>query len=323
MGRARERGVVLVWALAVLAVLTAIGVAIGRLAIGTRESTWQLVARAQADALLRSAVTIGTAALEAHVASGAPDTLAAPWATPARRTLGAGWAEVEIEDLGRRIDLDATPLRPVLARLADRLGLPPTVVPSIADWTDPDDAPRPGGAERRWYATLEPPLVPANGPLASIQHLRLVRGVTAAAFARLAPYVTVDGQPSLNPNTAPPAVLDAWLDDPTRVARLRRERARGPVDCVGLPRCSLRSRRFLVHARARVGAVERRADVVVLVAPGLPGTIERWEPPPLPLSDGRGERRPRQRLPQQPEERHVVGMAGLARDDAAPDRTAQ
>jgi type II secretory pathway component PulK len=296
----RDRGLILVWAVGVLGVLTALGVAVGRRALRTEDTMWQLAARAQADALLRSAVTVGGAALDAHLATGAADTLTAPWARPTRRRLGAGWIEIEIEDLGRRIDLNAVEMRPVLAKLAEHLGLPRTVVPSIADWIDADDDARPDGAEAPWYAAQPAGIRPANAPLESLSHLRLVRDVSPAVFARLAPYVTVHGQPSLNPNTASRPVLDAWLGDETRVAHIIRVRTRSPVDCVGLQRCTLRSRRFLIHARAGVGPVERRADVVVLVAPGLAGSVESWEPPTVPDSDRGGERRRPDRLAQLP-----------------------
>ena len=46
MRRARDRGVVLVWAIAALGVLTALGVGIGRLTLGTQDAFWQLAARA-------------------------------------------------------------------------------------------------------------------------------------------------------------------------------------------------------------------------------------------------------------------------------------
>ena len=298
MRRSPDRGVVLLWAVAALGILTALGVGLGRRAIDARDGVWGMVARAQADALARSAVTIATAVLEAHVASGTADTLHAPWAAPMRQALGAGHVEVVIEDLGRRIDLNAVEMRPVLARLAERLSLPPTLVPSLADWTDADDDARRHGAEVAWYAAQPAALRPPNAPLASLHHLRFVRGGDTRALARLAPHVTVDGQPTLNPNTASEPVLHAWLGDPAAVARIVRERDRRPVDCVGLQRCTLHSRRFLLRVTGRVGTIRRRADVVVLIAPGLGGTIERWEPPVVLASDGGSERRRGDRLAQ-------------------------
>jgi DNA uptake protein ComE-like DNA-binding protein len=51
---------------------------------------------------------------------------------------------------------------------------------AILDWIDSDDQPRPLGAEREYYSTLNPPYAPRNGPLGSIEELLLVRDVTPA-----------------------------------------------------------------------------------------------------------------------------------------------
>ncbi len=54
----------------------------------------------------------------------------------------------------------------------------PDVADAIFDWLDPDDEPRPDGAEADYYEGLNPPYSPRNGPVASIGELLLVRGVT-------------------------------------------------------------------------------------------------------------------------------------------------
>lgn len=51
---------------------------------------------------------------------------------------------------------------------------------SILDWLDEDDEPREYGAEADYYATLQPPYRPANGPIESIEQLLLVKGMTPA-----------------------------------------------------------------------------------------------------------------------------------------------
>lgn len=61
------------------------------------------------------------------------------------------------------------------------LGLPGMTVEladSILDWLDEDDEPRPYGAEIEYYSTLPTPYEPANGPLASVEELLLVSGMT-------------------------------------------------------------------------------------------------------------------------------------------------
>lgn len=49
---------------------------------------------------------------------------------------------------------------------------------AILDWLDPDDEPRPFGAESEFYSTLPTPYEPRNGPIDSVEELLLVRGVT-------------------------------------------------------------------------------------------------------------------------------------------------
>src|SRR5206468_1245391 len=105
----------------------------------------------------------------------------------------------------------------------------PGLADALADWTDADDVPRPRGAERDWYLAQTPPLVPRNAPFASVGELALVRGIDAAALARLRPFVTVAGEHAVNPNTASREVLLAVVQDPAAVDRLLAARARRPL----------------------------------------------------------------------------------------------
>ncbi|HEX3601004.1 MAG TPA: hypothetical protein VHU84_12720, partial [Lacipirellulaceae bacterium] len=59
-------------------------------------------------------------------------------------------------------------------------GMTEQIADAILDWIDPDDDPREQGVEREYYASLPHPYAPRNGPLASIDELLLVRGVTPA-----------------------------------------------------------------------------------------------------------------------------------------------
>jgi general secretion pathway protein K len=277
--RRRERGVVLLAVVTALAVLSVLAVGTARTTIMSQRLTAHGRDLVQADALLRSATAVAATWLERHAASGLPDGahlpgMAAPW----RRRLGDGWIEIRVEDAARRIDLDTPGLRPALRRLAAGLGLEPRLIDALADWTDADDEPHRLGAEREWYARLREPLLPANAPLTSVSHLRFVRGFDAAAVARLAPFVSVAGQGGVNPNTASPTVLAAWTGSARETRRLLAARADGVVACGARPHCTLRSAYYLVHARAQVGAIERRATVTLLVPDGLPATVRRWEP---------------------------------------------
>ncbi|MEQ8848734.1 hypothetical protein [Botrimarina sp.] len=57
-------------------------------------------------------------------------------------------------------------------------GMTEAIADAILDWLDDDDTPRTLGAERDYYSTQTPPYAPANGPLATIEQLLLVKDVT-------------------------------------------------------------------------------------------------------------------------------------------------
>jgi type II secretory pathway component PulK len=57
-------------------------------------------------------------------------------------------------------------------------GMTEEIADAILDWLDPDDEPRPLGAEVDYYATLQPGYACKNGPLETVEELLLVRGVT-------------------------------------------------------------------------------------------------------------------------------------------------
>ena len=57
-------------------------------------------------------------------------------------------------------------------------GMTPDVVAGILDWRDEDNQVSPGGAEVEYYASLQPPSQPRNGPLQTVRELLMVRGVS-------------------------------------------------------------------------------------------------------------------------------------------------
>jgi general secretion pathway protein K len=81
---------------------------------------------------------------------------------------------------------------------------------SLLDWTDKDDDPRPFGAEADHYAASG--IMPANGPLQSIDELALLRGFDPALIGRMRPYVSVDyGVGGFNARTARPEAVTVML----------------------------------------------------------------------------------------------------------------
>jgi general secretion pathway protein K len=112
--------------------------------------------------------------------------------------------------------------------LFQRLGLDPTLVGAVIDWSDIDDIPTgSGGAESSYYRGLEKPYTARNGPMETIAELRLIRGFTDEVLLKLGArrvggivdpatnlYLTALPLPQgggwrVNLNTAPPAILSS------------------------------------------------------------------------------------------------------------------
>ena len=83
-------------------------------------------------------------------------------------------------------------------------GMTPDIVAAILDWRDEDNAVTPGGAELEYYASLQPPSQPRNGPIQTIRELLMVRGISPDLL-----FGANGGQPpDLEPGAAPESSLD-------------------------------------------------------------------------------------------------------------------
>lgn len=129
-----------------------------------------------------------------------------------------------IEDVQGRFNLNnllaqnGKPSQPDLEmfqRLLVEVGLEPNLAQAVLDWIDPDIDPHfPEGAEDDAYLKEQLPYRTANRPMASPTELLLVKGFTAEAYARLAPYVTaLPMRTTINVNTASAPVLMALAKD--------------------------------------------------------------------------------------------------------------
>ena len=284
-----ERGVVLVAAVTALALMSVLALGLAETTVLDERLAEKSLAALQADALARSGVAVAAVVLAETGAAGAPDTLGAPWAVDVgRQPLGPGWVEVQVEDEARRLDLNAPELADAVPRLLVLLGLDPGLADALADWTDADDVPRPRGAEREWYLAQTPPRVPRNAPFASVGELALVRGIDAAALARLRPHVTVAGEHAVNPNTASREVLLAVVQDAAAVDRLLVARGRRPLaaediaaqlpgttDSVRLA-LTPRGQHYMVRAVGGVGAVRRTVEATVSAPAGVESEVVAW-----------------------------------------------
>lgn len=92
---------------------------------------------------------------------------------------------------------------------------PADLAHAVVDWIDADsNVTTPGGAEDSDYLQTERPYRAANTPMASSSELLLVRGFTPAIYREVAPYVTALAEHTLiNVNTAKLELLRALDED--------------------------------------------------------------------------------------------------------------
>jgi general secretion pathway protein K len=102
------------------------------------------------------------------------------------------------------------------------------IVDSLVDWIDSDSRALPFGAENDYYRSLDPPYDCKNGPVAFMEELLLVKGMTRKILygtkdhKGLASYLTVHGDDGrININTADPVLLEEI--DPRMTEELAKE----------------------------------------------------------------------------------------------------
>lgn len=121
-----------------------------------------------------------------------------------------------IEDESGRLNLNALPLVDFKRTFARRQlchlpGITDQLADAILDWMDEDDEPSEFGAESSYYSSLNPPYLPAQKRLRSLEELLQVRGMTQQLLAAWREFVTLDsresnlrrdGSPKINLNSA-------------------------------------------------------------------------------------------------------------------------
>ncbi len=112
-----------------------------------------------------------------------------------------------------RIDPDALVQ---FRRLLSALSIDTRFADLAADWIDADQRAELAGAEDAIYSGMVPPYRTANQPLTSVTELAALQGMDKATFAILLPHVTaLPGKTSVNVNTATGPVLQSLSDDIT------------------------------------------------------------------------------------------------------------
>jgi len=103
-------------------------------------------------------------------------------------------------------------------RLLKLLGMNQEIAQAVLDWIDADPNQRfPGGAEEDYYMLQTPPYRAANRPMVSVSELLLVKGLDHEAYQLLLPHVSAlpDITSTINVNTASAEVLASLADTMT------------------------------------------------------------------------------------------------------------
>ncbi len=241
--------------------------------------------------LVRSAVAAGQAFLR-NDQTPQFDALTEPWATPTiDYPLGDGTLSVQIHDETAKFNLNSLVTGTVgqkqvkhakLLYMLSLLSVPEkeaaSLVASIIDWLDPPD-----DVENAAYLRRDPPSLPKNGPLDTLEEIRLIDGMTDTLYRKVVPYLTVYGHigaagatGKVNINTADHLVIRSLHEkiDEAVVAQLQQNR---PYQNVGAIRTGLdntidqtiqsfvtvRSDTFSIEVTGRVHDVRKVARAVV------------------------------------------------------------
>jgi general secretion pathway protein K len=229
--RRRQRGVALLivlWACALLAILLGGYAALAR--TEGLQSRYQF-AQAQAHYAAEAGIMRAVYALQ--------DPLPANrWAGDGRvYTFQYEGAAVKISaiDESGLVDLNAASPE-VLQGLFVAAGVDPAQATSLAvnvvAWRNFNNSAADIQSLRAAYLAAGRDYGPRNGPFASVEELQMVLGMTPAIYAKVAPVITIwSGNPSPNPNTAPPLALAAIPGmTPQQLETIRATRLRNAND---------------------------------------------------------------------------------------------
>jgi general secretion pathway protein K len=223
-----ERGVALLLALLVLALLVALILEFDSDARREYRDAAAFRDNFKATVLTRAAVQAARAVLQQdHLRDRQTgqiyDSTTDLWAFPIDKyAIGDGFMTAQLEDERGKLNLNdlAASADPNVKktkvlrfkRLFALLQINPDIVDAIVDWVDADDIPEPTGAESVYYQALRPSYRASNAPLQTLREIRLIKGMTPDILEKLLRYVTVypqEGESRININTADFLVLQA------------------------------------------------------------------------------------------------------------------
>lgn len=240
-----ERGVALLLALLVLALLVALILEFDGEARREYRDAAAFRDNFKAQTLTRAAIQAARAVLQQDFikdkksgeAYDAPTDL---WAMPIKNyAIGDGFLSAQIEDERGKLNLNDLAAAPGdelqkktkiqrFKRLFELLQLSPDLVDALVDWVDADENQEPAGAESMYYQSQRPAYRAANTPLGGFGDLRLIKGFTPEIVDRLSRYVTLfpaEGSGLVNLNTADLLVIQSL--DPAITQTMAAEIAQG------------------------------------------------------------------------------------------------
>ncbi|HSD94994.1 MAG TPA: type II secretion system minor pseudopilin GspK [Syntrophales bacterium] len=171
---------------------------------------------------------------------------------------------------------------------------------AIKDWIDADSEVTATGAENAYYQGLGKTYTVRNGPMESVDELLMVRGVTKELFygtperPGLARFLTVQGEGSININTAPKEVLRALAPSITEDAANRMDDyRRNPANSLtepswyrrvpGLENTAIdsvtvvtKSEYFQIAAKGHLGTMKRTIRGIVKRDSGKKLSVVAW-----------------------------------------------
>jgi general secretion pathway protein K len=230
----RQRGVVLVTVLWLIALLSALAIAASITFRGFASVVALDRDRVQAEALLTGGIEAAV-----HTIDSLGDAPLDEFETTI--TLGTGSVRTHLSDEGGRIDIGKAPVE-ILAALFRSVGVSvrdaDAIALAIASLRTPPDAA--AGATDRPQPPAGPPGAPVKKantelPFTDIRQLALIPGIAPDWVTAIAPLATVYGNETVNPLSAPAGVIAALPGvDPTRVQAFMQMRDNFPADVTQL-----------------------------------------------------------------------------------------
>lgn len=208
---------------------------------------------------------------------------------PVVAPVAGGDVRLRVQDMGGLVDLNAAE-PPLIEGILVAVGIEPELAGPLADrildFRDPDDRPRPNGAEDADYRAAGLSYEAKDAPFDRVDELRQIPGMTPEIVQRLAAFVTtLSGARGVDPTVAPATVLAAvpGLVGPQRelILEARREgrSASGLTSGVNsaLVASSRNSFRITAAAETENGGRFLRVAVIQLRSGEDRVRIRRWE----------------------------------------------